>query len=271
MVRICLLGAMLLITGLITSTGLDAADRDYFAATMRAHFRASEMCIRGPNIPNRRTVEKEIETIEEAAKRFWPDNVEAAKYRLMYLMLTEGGGSTKGKKKDPNKEAFGPLHVHYDIAVTSAKVYNIKWIKKGRKYYIDTALKGGEKWFKAALRGRVRFAIICAAGALKICDNKAGGNWQRGILIYKYGEGGVTTLLNAYKNRSLNTVPTWKHFVRNGMWVGCHVLCPPIVSIMLWVIIYIDFDVYAHTLRKSRFRSVFLDTSKVPALVQKPS
>lgn len=180
----------------------------------------AEICQKQSKTPSRTTVEREIEYITEAARRWWPYDVENAKRRLMALMLTEGGGRKRGKKKDPYEEAFGPLHVHYGNALAAARMFLIKTGTK-KRYYIDVGKKGGKVWMISALRDDLRFSIMCAGGSLKICDGYANGNKQHGVIIYKAGIAGFMRLLNAKENRNLNELRVWKHFSVTMKWISC--------------------------------------------------
>lgn len=211
----CLLGLMTLATNQGNSWTM--AKSDLFAKTMRLQFRAYEICLNSRQVPNRKTAEREIVAINEISKRFWPNQYDEARWRLMTLMLTEGAGKKTGKRKDPERRSYGPLHVKYIEAVLAATVFNIT---AGSKF-IDVKKKGGASWFKEALRGNVKFAIECGAGYLRLCDDIVNNDWQRGLLIYKYGEVGFMKVIRAHPDRSLNELTVWVQFVQMRSWIDC--------------------------------------------------
>lgn len=206
-----------LASSISSPTVAPAAKRDVFAATMRVHFRAAETCWKQKRVPDRKTVEREIVAIQKAAKRWWPHHPQQAEMRLMTLMLTEGGGNKEGAKSDPNRRSYGPLHIKYEEALISAQTWKIG------KPFIDMKKKGAVNWFKSRLRDNVEFGIFCAAGFLKICDDEAGGDEQRGLLIYKCGSGKFKKLVAARlrNGKSLNTISVWKHYMNMNDWVEC--------------------------------------------------
>jgi hypothetical protein len=207
--------------GILLAAGLAepaAAGRDLFADTMRLHFRAAEVCLKKrKNIPSRRVVEYEINAIRAAAIRHWPTQAEEAQWRLMTLMLTEGGGSTKGAKADPSRRSYGPLHIKFEEAKLAAEMFKIG------KPFINFKHKNAEKEFRNRLRWSTTFAVECGAAYLKMCDNEAAGDWQRGLLMYKYGSNGYKTLVtkSMRHKRSLDEAPVWTHFTEMRRWIDC--------------------------------------------------
>lgn len=211
----CLLGLATLTTSQGNSWTL--AKSDVFAETMRLQFRAYEICLASRRVPSRKTAEEEIVAINDVSKRFWISKSDEARWRLMTLMLTEGAGKKTGKRRDPSRRSYGPLHVKYIEAVLAATIFNLT---VGGKF-IDIKKKGGEAWFKARLRDNVRFAIECGAGYLRLCDDIVNNDWQRGLLIYKYGEVGFMKVLRAHPERSLNELTVWVRFVQMRSWIDC--------------------------------------------------
>lgn len=191
------------------------APLDIFTKTMRMHFRAAPICWKQKIVPNRKTAELEIVAINKAARRFWPDRYEEARWRLMTLMLTEGGGNTKGKAKDPSRRSYGPLHIKYEEAVMVAQILKIG------DPFIDFKKKGAKGWFQSRLKGNVKFGIECAAGYLSLCDDLVGNDWQRGLLVYKYGKSGFMKAMSGSHKKPLNSLPVWVRFTEMRAWIDC--------------------------------------------------
>lgn len=191
------------------------APMDVFTQTMRMHFRAAQICWKQKLVPDRKTTELEIVAINKAARRFWPHRYEEALWRLMTLMLTEGGGNIKGKKKDPSRRSYGPLHVKYEEAVMVSQILKIG------DPFIDFKKKGAKGWFQSRLRDNVKFGIECAAGYLSMCDDLVGNDWQRGLLVYKYGKSGFMKAMSGSHKKPLNSLPVWVKFTEMRSWIDC--------------------------------------------------
>jgi len=165
--------------GTVTSTEPLHCEFDLVA---RLYYRVHEHCNK-PNrkmIPSQRAIKLTLDAYTYSATRWWPECVEQAEYNLLALAHTEGGGSPRGVKADPDVPRYGPLHVGYQEARYVGALYNLSYMYRN------------EEWFRSTLKGNPNVAVYYGAAFLYVCYIKTGRDWDRAVLMYKYGEGGYT-------------------------------------------------------------------------------
>ena len=192
-----------------------ASGDDDFARVVRAHFRAADICWKMQRLPSRRVVEKEISAFEAAADRFWPEDQEAP-YRLFVLALTEGGGRTQGKAKDPDRRSYGVMHIKYEEALLAARAAGLK--------HPDPKKSGGEDWFRRKLQDDIRFNVMCGAAFLRLCQDDprgAKGDPLLAMLAYKYGQAGLRRRVKEQGVKKIlrSKIAAWT--LSTQAWINC--------------------------------------------------
>jgi len=201
---------MLLFLAVLASTQARAADVP-FDETVRSYFRLSAVCW-GTNpskIPDRRTVEREIRAIGEAADRFFPECPGEARRYLFVLMVSESEGNLGKAKPDPKRESLGVMGVKLREARIAGDVYDLPYGNRD------------DKWFRSCLIWQARAAILYGSAVLRMTYTKAGHDWTRAILNYKYGEFGLRDRVGRLDGEPIESLGVWRRFDRRLRLVGC--------------------------------------------------
>ncbi len=184
---------------------------DPFPEVVRAYFRTASICfgIKKTGLPSRKTVEKEVAAIEEAAKRFFPESEAKARKYLFVLMISESEGNLGIAKPDPKTESLGLMCVKLLEARVAGRVYALPYRKRG------------DVWFRSTLMWNPRASILYGTACLRM-DYAKTKDWPRAILTYKYGEAGFRDAIAGLKEgKTIDDLRVWRTFVRRLKLIDC--------------------------------------------------
>jgi len=176
----------------------------YYAAHIECHKPVRR------NRPSERTRALSIHAYISSATRWWPEDPVGAAIHMMALAHTEGGGSARGAKADPNVPRYGPMHVGETEAIFAGRVW-------GNMPYRNRT----DKWFQATLRGNPHIAITYAAGYLRICYDRVGHDWNRAVAMYKFGEGEYYRAFRGAHDFDQKPPIVVRRYIAAVNWIGC--------------------------------------------------
>jgi len=205
------LTTLLTVAGAGTAWTAPMSSASMFAESMRYHFSVgAPMCWKQKNLPPKKNVERIITGILAAADRFWPGS-DAARYRLMALMLSEGGGNSRNTAK-PGEESYG---------VCCVKLPTARWVC----HYFSIPCPRSSTALKQKLIEDIEWSTLVSAGALWLYDSVQGYDEVRGLLMYKYGATGFGRAVNGLAvdkpGQPVTELMEWKKFMRGLAYAFC--------------------------------------------------
>ena len=209
-------------TTLFESISIDEAR---FINTVVLHFIGAKDCWKQKVIPRQKTIDKITVCTIIVCRKFWPQQPEKM-YQFFSLIISESGGNNVGNPDDPS---YGVCHATMASAHNACQVWGIPHPRSTK--YCDARCTGlayrSDISFKNLLEEDLMFNVTCGAGEAAITDIKAGHDWVRALLMYKFGERGFLNAMSRLGDRPITEIQSkngqyiWKNYNRLYSWVNC--------------------------------------------------